>query len=45
MGSRLNLWRTRAEKARDLGALAYVPSETAVGGEAFEENPGARIHG
>lgn len=42
--SRSTVWMRRAEEARALGALAYVPSELALGGEAIEEE-GAQSHG
>lgn len=35
-GSRSTVWSRRAVEARALGAIAYVPSEIAFGGEEFE---------
>ncbi|MBN6742713.1 restriction endonuclease [Acidithiobacillus sp. MC6.1] len=35
-GSRSKVWSRRAVEARALGAMAYVPSELALGGEEFE---------
>ena len=43
-GSRCTAWLRRAVEARALGAMAYVPSELALGGEEFEEE-GAHRHG
>lgn len=44
-GSLSTVWSQRAVDARALGAMAYVPSEIALGGEEFEEEEGAQIHG
>lgn len=43
-GSRSTIWARRVVEARALGAMAYVPSELALGGEEIEEE-GARSHG
>ena len=43
-GSRSTVWSRRAVEARALGAMAYVPSELALGGEEIEEE-GAQSHG
>ena len=43
-GSRPTVWSRRAVEARALGAMAYVPSELALGGENIEEE-GAQSHG
>lgn len=43
-GSRTTVWSRRAVEARALGAMAYVPSELALGGEEIEEE-GAQNHG
>lgn len=43
-GSRSTAWSRRAVEARALGAMAYVPSELALGGEEIEEE-GAQNHG
>jgi hypothetical protein len=43
-GSQSTVWAHRAVEARALGAMAYVPSELALGGEEFEEE-GAQKHG
>lgn len=43
-GSRSTVWLRRAMEARALGAMAYVPSELALGGEEYEER-GAQNHG
>ena len=43
-GSRSTVWSRRAVEARALGAMAYVPSELALGGEEIEEE-GAQNHG
>ena len=43
-GSRSTVWLRRAVEARALGAMAYVPSELALGGEEIEEE-GAQNHG
>ncbi len=42
--SRSTVWTRRADEARALGALAYVPSELALGSEEIEEE-GAQSHG
>lgn len=42
-GSRSTVWSRRAVEARALGAMAYVPSELALGKEEIEE--GAQNHG
>lgn len=42
-GSRSTVWSRRAVEARALGAMAYVPSELALGGEEIEEE--AQNHG
>ncbi|MDI7370077.1 restriction endonuclease, partial [Cronobacter sakazakii] len=42
-GSLSTVWSHRAMQARALGAIAYVPSEFALGGEEIEE--GSKIHG
>lgn len=42
-GSRTTFWSRRVVDARALGAMAYVPSELALGGEEIEE--GAQSHG
>lgn len=42
--SRSTVWSRRAVEARALGAMAYVPSELALGGEEIEEE-GAQSHG
>jgi hypothetical protein len=42
--SRSTVWARRADEARALGALAYVPSELAIGSEEIEEE-GAQSHG
>lgn len=44
IGSQSAVWLHRAEKARALGAIAYVPSELAIGGEEIEEG-GSKSHG
>ena len=44
MGSRSTVWGRRAAEARALGAMPYVPSELALGGEEIEE-VGAQSHG
>ncbi len=43
-GSHSTVWSHRAVEARALGAIAYVPSELALGGETIEEE-GSKIHG
>lgn len=43
-GSRSTVWTRRAVEARALGAMAYVPSELALGGEEIEEE-GTQNHG
>lgn len=43
-GSRSAVWSHRVVEARALGAIAYVPSELALGGEEIEEQ-GAQNHG
>ena len=43
-GSRSTVWSRRAVAARALGAMAYVPSELALGGEEIEEE-GTQNHG
>lgn len=43
-GRRSTVWSRRAVEARALGAMAYVPSELALGGEEIEEE-GAQNHG
>lgn len=43
-GSQSTAWAHRALEARALGAMAYVPSELALGSEEFEEE-GAQKHG
>ena len=43
IGSRATIWSRRVVEARTLGAMAYVPSELALGGEEIEE--GAQSHG
>lgn len=43
-GSRSAVWSRRAAEARALGAMAYVPSELALGGEEIEEQ-GTQNHG
>ncbi len=43
-GSQSTVWSHRAVEARALGAMAYVPSELALGGEKIEEE-GAQSHG
>lgn len=43
-GSRPTVWSRRAVEARALGAMAYVPSELALGGEEIEEE-GTQNHG
>jgi hypothetical protein len=43
-GSRSTVWGQRAVEARAHGAMAFVPSELALGGEEIEEE-GAQIHG
>lgn len=43
-GSQSTVWSHRAVEARALGAIAYVPSELALGGEEIEEE-GSKIHG
>lgn len=43
-GSRSTVWSRRAVEARALGAMAYVPSELALGGEEIEKE-GAQSHG
>lgn len=43
-GSQSTVWSRRAVEARALGAMAYVPSELALGGEEIEEE-GAQSHG
>ncbi|WP_457868995.1 Eco57I restriction-modification methylase domain-containing protein [Pseudomonas aeruginosa] len=43
-GSQSTVWSHRAVEARELGAIAYVPSELALGGEGIEEE-GSKIHG
>lgn len=43
-GSRSTVWSRRAVEARALGAMAFVPSELALGGEEIEEE-GAQNHG
>lgn len=43
-GSLSTVWSHRAVQARALGAIAYVPSELALGGEEIEEE-GSKIHG
>ena len=42
--SRSTVWGQRAVEARAQGAMAFVPSELALGGEEIEEE-GAQIHG
>jgi predicted RNA methylase len=42
-GNRSTVWTRRAVDARALGAMAYVPSELALGGEEIEE--GIQNHG
>lgn len=44
MGSRSTVWGRRAVEARALGAMPYVPSELALGGDEVEEE-GAQSHG
>lgn len=36
-GSRTTVWSRRAEEARALGAMAYVPSDLVLGGEEIEK--------
>lgn len=43
-GSRSTVWSRRVAEARVLGAMAYVPSELALGGEEIEEE-GVQCHG
>ena len=43
-GSQSTVWSRRAMEARALGAIAYVPSELALGGEEVEVE-GAQSHG
>lgn len=43
-GSQSTVWSHRAAEARALGAIAYVPSELALGGEEIEEE-GSKVHG
>lgn len=43
-GSRSTVWSCRAVEARALGAMAYVPSELALGGEEIKEE-GVQNHG
>ncbi len=43
-GSQSVVWSQRAVEARAMGAMAYVPSELALGSEEIEEE-GTRIHG
>lgn len=43
-GSRSTAWSRRAVEARALGAMAYVPSELALGGEEIKEE-GVQSHG
>lgn len=43
-GNRSTVWSRRVVEARALGAMAYVPSELALGGEGVEEE-GAQSHG
>lgn len=43
-GSRTTVWSRRAVEAHALGAMAYVPSELALGGEEIEEE-GTLNHG
>lgn len=43
-GSGSTVWSRRAVEARTLGAMAYVPSEVALGGEEIEEE-GTQKHG
>lgn len=43
-GERSTVWARRAAEAKALGALAYVPSELALGGEEIEEG-GSQSHG
>lgn len=45
IGSRLNSWDKRAKQAREIGALAYVPSEIAGTAEDFEQDYGAKCNG
>ncbi|MBF4237468.1 restriction endonuclease, partial [Vibrio anguillarum] len=40
IGSRSTVWLRRAVEARALGAIAYVPSELALGEEKFESVEG-----
>lgn len=44
LASRSTVWSHRAMEARALGAMAYVPSELALGGEEIEEE-GTQSHG
>jgi hypothetical protein len=43
-GSRTTIWSCRVVKARAIGAMAYVPSELALGGKEIEEE-GVQNHG
>jgi len=43
-GNQSTVWSHRAAEARAAGAMAYVPSELALGGEEIEEE-GSKIHG
>jgi len=43
-GERSTVWARRAAEAKALGALAYVPSELALGGEEIEKG-GSQSHG
>ncbi|GAA3977373.1 Eco57I restriction-modification methylase domain-containing protein [Allohahella marinimesophila] len=44
-GSQAKVWSHRAMEARALGAMAYVPSELALGGEEIEEGVGDKNYG
>ena len=44
-GSRSTVWSRRAEDARALGAMAYVPSELTLSGEEIEEGVGGKNYG
>lgn len=43
--SRSTVWSRRAVEASALGAMAYVPSELALGGEEIEEGVGEKSYG
>ena len=43
--SRSAVWSRRVADARALGAMAYVPSELALGSEEFEKQEGTESHG